>query len=254
MRLNEKVALVTGGTSGLGRATALLFAQEGAKVAITGRNEERGRKVVSEIEQAGGNAIFVKSDVRFDEECRRAVEETVKAFERIDILCNNAGVYYGNSVVDCTEEEWDLQVDIMLKGTFLMSKYTLPLMIGKGSGVIINISSACGLVGEDNGAAYCAAKGGVVTLTKGMAKDHGHQGVRVNCICPGDTETPMLVEDAKLRGVTWEKYLKDSASRPLGRIGQPEDVAKTALFLASDDSSFMSGAVFKLDGGGKKTY
>lgn len=254
MRLNEKVALVTGGTSGLGRATALLFAQEGAKVAITGRNEERGRKVVSEIEQAGGDAIFVKSDVRFDEECRRAVEETVKAFQHIDILCNNAGVYYRNSVVDCTEEEWDLQVDIMLKGTFLMSKHTLPLMIGKGSGVIINISSACGLVGEDNGAAYCAAKGGVVTLTKGMAKDHGHQGVRVNCICPGDTETPMLVEDAKLRGVTWEKYRKDSASRPLGRIGQPEDVAKAALFLASDDSSFMSGAVFKLDGGGKKTY
>ena len=254
MRLNEKVALVTGGTSGLGRATALLFAQEGAKVAITGRNEERGRKVVSEIEQAGGDAIFVKSDVRFDEECRRAVEETLKAFEGIDILCNNAGVYYRNSVVDCTEEEWDLTVDICLKGTFLMSKYTLPLMIGKGSGVIINISSACGLVGEDNGAAYCAAKGGVVTLTKGMAKDHGHQGVRVNCICPGDTETPMLVEDAKLRGVTWEKYLKDSSSRPLGRIGQPEDVAKAALFLASDDSSFMSGAVFKLDGGGKKTY
>ncbi|MBW2057081.1 MAG: SDR family oxidoreductase [Deltaproteobacteria bacterium] len=254
MRLNRRVAVITGGTSGIGRAMALLFAQEGARVAVTGRNEERGRKVVSEIEQAGGSAIFVKSDVRFAEECRRAVEETVNAFESIDILCNNAGVYYRNSVVDCTEEEWDLQVDIMLKGTFLMSKYTLPLMIEKGSGVIINISSACGLVGEDKGAAYCAAKGGVITLTKTMAKDHGHQGVRVNCICPGDTETPMLFEDAKLRGVTWESYLKDSSSRPLGRIGQPEDVAKTALFLASDDSSFMSGAVIKLDGGGKKTY
>jgi len=250
MRLADKVALITGGTSGMGRATAVLFAQEGASVAITGRNEARGQEVVAEIEQAGGTAIFVRSDVRFAEDCRRAVEETLQAFGRLDILFNNAGVLYANTVLDCTEEEWDLTLDTNLKGTYLMSKFALPAMIAQGSGVIINNASGWGLVGGDAAAAYCASKGGVVLLTKAMAIDHARQGIRVNCICPGDVDTPMLPEDAQRRGMKWEAYLASAANRPMGRIGRPEEIAKAVLFLASDDSAFVTGAVLAVDGGG----
>jgi len=250
MRLANKVALITGGTSGIGRATALLFAQEGAKIAITGRNEERGREVVEEIKRNGGEAIFIRSDVRFAEDCRRAVEETLQTFGRLDILFNNAGVFYPHTVLDCPEEEWDLTLDTNLKGTYLMSKFALPTMIAQGGGIIINNGSGWGLVGGDAAAAYCASKGGVVLLTKAMAIDHGRQGIRVNCICPGDTYTPMLPEDARLRGMTWEEYYAGAANRPLGRIGKPEEIAKAALFLASDDSSFVTGATLVVDGGG----
>jgi NAD(P)-dependent dehydrogenase (short-subunit alcohol dehydrogenase family) len=250
MRLADKVALITGGTSGMGRATAVLLAQEGARVAITGRNEARGREVVEEIEQAVGTAIFIRSDVRFAEDCRQAVEETLQAFGRLDILFNNAGVLYANTVLDCTEEEWDLTLDTNLKGTYLMSKFALPAMIAQGSGVIINNASGWGLVGGDAAAAYCASKGGVVLLTKAMAIDHARQGIRVNCICPGDVDTPMLPEDAQRRGMKWEEYLASAANRPMGRVGEPEEIAKAVLFLASDDSSFVTGAVLAVDGGG----
>jgi NAD(P)-dependent dehydrogenase (short-subunit alcohol dehydrogenase family) len=228
----------------------VLFAQEGARVAITGRNEARGQKMVEEIEQAGGKAIFIRSDVRFAEDCCRAVEETLQAFGRLDILFNNAGVLYPNTVPDCTEEEWDRTLDTNLKGTYLMSKFALLAMIAQGSGVIINNASGWGLVGGDAAAAYCASKGGVVLLTKAMAIDHGRQGIRVNCICPGDVDTPMLPEDAQRRGMKWEEYLADATNRPMGRIGKPEEIAKAALFLASDDSSFVTGAVLAVDGGG----
>jgi NAD(P)-dependent dehydrogenase (short-subunit alcohol dehydrogenase family) len=250
MRLANKVALITGGTSGIGQATALLFAQEGARVALTGRDVSRGHAVVQVVEQAGGEAIFIRSDVRFAEECRRAVEETLQVFGRLDILFNNAGVFYPNTVLDCTEEEWDLTVDISLKGTYLMSKYALPTMIAQRSGVIINNASGWGLVGGNEAAAYCAAKGGVVLLTKAMAVDHSRQGIRVNCVCPGDVETPMLYEDAQSRGMSWEAYLAEAADRPMGRIGQPDEIAKAVLFLASDDASFMTGAALAVDGGG----
>ncbi len=250
MRLADRVALITGGTSGIGRATAALFALEGARVGLTGRNEARGREVVGQIETAGGKALFIRSDVRLAADCRRAVEETIRTFGRLDILFNNAGVFVPHTVPDCTEEEWDETIDTSLKGTFLMSKFALPAMIARGRGVIINNSSGWGLVGGDAAAAYCAAKGGVVLLTKAMAIDHGRQGIRVNCICPVDVETPMLPEDARRRGMTWEAYLAGAANRPLGRIGQPEEIARAALFLASDDASFMTGAALAVDGGG----
>lgn len=174
----------------------------------------------------------------------------LKVFGKLDILFNNAGVFYPHTTLDCSEEEWDLQLDINLKGTFLMSKFALPGMIQQGSGVIINNSSGWGIVGGDAAVAYCASKGGVVLLTKAMAIDHGRQGIRVNCICPGDVDTPMLPEDARLRGMKWTDYLAGCANRPLGRIGTADEIAKAALFLASDDSSFMTGATLVVDGGG----
>ena len=250
MRLANKIALITGGTSGIGRTTAVLFAREGARVAITGRNEMRGLAVVEEIESAGGTAIFVRSDVRSAAECRQAVEQTLQTFGRLDILFNNAGVFYPNTVPNSTEEEWDLTLDICLKGTYLMSKFALQAMLAQKSGVIINNSSGWGLVGGNAAAAYCAAKGGVVLLTKAMAIDHGPQGIRVNCVCPGDVDTPMLPEDARRRGMKWEDYLATASDRPMGRIGKPEEIAAAVLFLASDEAQFITGAVLAVDGGG----
>lgn len=250
MRLANKVALITGGTSGIGRATAVLFAKEGARVAITGRNEMRGLAVLEEIEAASGTAIFIRSDVRSAAECRQAVEQTLQAFGRLDILFNNAGVFYPNTVPNSTEEEWDLTLDICLKGTYLMSKFALQAMLAQKSGVIINNSSGWGLVGGNAAAAYCAAKGGVVLLTKAMAIDHGPQGIRVNCVCPGDVDTPMLPEDARRRGMKWDDYLATASDRPMGRIGKPEEIAAAVLFLASDEAHFITGAVLAVDGGG----
>jgi NAD(P)-dependent dehydrogenase (short-subunit alcohol dehydrogenase family) len=251
MKLADKVAIITGGNSGIGKATAELFAREGARVCITGRNEERCREVVEEITKTGGKAIFVLADVRSPDECRKTVEATLEAFGRVDILFNNAGVYFPDNAVDCPEEEWDLTIDINLKGTFLMSKFVLPSMIEKGSGVIINNGSGWGIVGGNDAVSYCASKGGVVLLTKAMAIDHARQGIRVNCLCPGDVRTPMLDEDARLHGLTWEEYHAQAVvKRPMGRMGTSEEIAKAALYLASDDSSFMTGANLVVDGGG----
>lgn len=251
MKLADKAAIITGGNSGIGKATAILFAREGARVCITGRNEKRCRGVVEEINKIGGQAIFVIADVQSQDECRKTVEATIEAFGRVDILFNNAGVFFPNNAVDCSEEEWDLTIDINLKGTFLMSKFVLPSMIEQGSGVIINNGSGWGIVGGNEAVSYCAAKGGVVLMTKAMAIDHAARGIRVNCLCPGDVKTPMLDEDARMRGMTWEEYHTQAAGqRPMGRIGTPEEIAKAALFLASDDSTFMTGATLVVDGGG----
>jgi len=250
MRLPRQVALITGGTSGIGEATALLFAREGAQVAVAGRNETRGHAITAQILERGGKAIFLRTDVRRAAECERAVRETVASFGRVDILFNNAGIFYPHDTLECSEEEWDEQIDINLKGTFLMSKAALPSMIAQGRGVIINNSSGWGIVGGDKAVAYCASKGGVVLMTKAMAIDHGRQGIRVNCICPGDVETPMLPEDARMRGLRWEDYIAGCSNRPLGRVGTADEIAKAVLFLASNDSSFMTGAALVVDGGG----
>jgi len=250
-RLEGKVALITGGTSGIGRATAVLFARESAGVTITGRDEVRGAEVVAEIAAAGGEGIFVRADVRSAEECERSVSRTLETFGRLDVLFNNAGVYVANDVLGCDEDEWDLQVDTSLKGAYLMSRAALPHMIAQGSGSIVHCSSGWGLVGGAKGAAYCAAKGGMVLLTKSMAIDHGPQGIRVNAVCPGDTETPMEHEDARNQGMTWDEYLAfANEGRPIPRMGEPEEVARAVLYLASDESSFVTGVALPVDGGG----
>ena len=243
-------AIITGGTSGIGSAAAVLFAERGSRVAITGRNAQRGAEVVDRIRSAGGEAIFVRADVRSAADCARTVAESLEAFGRVDVLVNNAGTYVPNDALGCSEREWDEQVDTSLKGTFLMSRVTLPLMIERGSGAIVNVASGWGLVGGAEAVAYCAAKGGVVLMTKAMAIDHGPQGIRVNAVCPGDTETPMEVADAERKGWTWERYREWASDRPLGRMGSAEEVARAILFLASDESSFVTGAAIPVDGGG----
>jgi NAD(P)-dependent dehydrogenase (short-subunit alcohol dehydrogenase family) len=250
MRLEGKVTLITGGTSGIGAATALRFAAEGAAVAITGRNEERGEQVLRAIVAKGREALFIRSDVRLAKDCREAAERTLERFGRIDVLFNNAGVFHPKTVPDCTEEEWDETIDSSLKGAFLMSKYVLPSMIERRSGSIIHMSSGWGIQGGDKAAAYCAAKGGLIVMAKAMAIDHGPQGIRVNCVCPGDVMTPMLPDDAAKRGLSWDDYAAGAAKRPLGRIGTAEEIADAVLYLASNESSFVTGTALVVDGGG----
>jgi NAD(P)-dependent dehydrogenase (short-subunit alcohol dehydrogenase family) len=248
MRFDKRVALVTGGTSGIGEATAVLFAEEGAQVAIIGRNEERGNAVVQRI---GRDAIFIPADVCSADDCRRSIERTVDAFGRIDVLFNNAGVYFANDAVDCSEDEWDAQIDTSLKGAFLMSKFALPHMIAQGSGSIVHCSSGWGLVGGAKAVAYCAAKGGMVLMTKAMAIDHGPQGIRVNAVCPGDTDTPMEHEDAENQGLSWDDFVHEAvAGRAIERMATPEEIARAVLFLASDESAFTTGVALPVDGGG----
>lgn len=250
MRLQGKVALITGGTSGIGAATAIRFAKEGAAVAITGRSVERGEEVVAQITGAGGDAIFIRTDVRLADDCRTAVETTLERFGKIDVLFNNAGVFHPKTIPDCTEQEWDETIESSLRGAFLMSKYTLPSMIEQGGGSIVHTSSGWGILGGDKAAAYCAAKGGLIIMAKAMAIDHGPDGIRVNCVCPGDVLTPMLHDDAKKRGMTWDDYARGASDRPLGRIGSVEDIANAMVFLASDESSFVTGHALVVDGGG----
>jgi NAD(P)-dependent dehydrogenase (short-subunit alcohol dehydrogenase family) len=248
MRFDKRVALITGGTSGIGEATAVLFAEEGAQVAVIGRNEDRGNAVAQRI---GRNAIFIAADVCSADDCRRSIERTVDAFGRIDVLFNNAGVYFANDAVDCSEDEWDAQIDTSLKGAFLMSKFALPHMIAQGSGSIVHCSSGWGLVGGAKAVAYCAAKGGMILMTKAMAIDHGPQGIRVNAVCPGDTDTPMEHEDARNQGLSWDDFVHEAvAGRAIERMATPEEIARAVLFLASDESAFTTGVALPVDGGG----
>jgi NAD(P)-dependent dehydrogenase (short-subunit alcohol dehydrogenase family) len=248
--LAGKRALITGGASGIGRATALLFAREGAAVAVVDLDEVGGQAVVQEILEGGGRAIFVRCDVTQAADCQRAVQQTVEELGGLDILFNNAGIIRRATVVETTEEEWDRVMAVNVKSIFLLSKVAIPIMAAAGGGVIINTASGWGLVGGRKAAAYCASKGAVVQLTKAMALDHGEQNIRVNCICPGDTDTPMLRSEAQQLGESYEEFLAEAARRPLRRIGRPEDIAQAALYLASDASSFVTGTALVVDGGG----
>ena len=248
--LNGKIAMITGGASGIGRATALLFAREGAAVAVIDIDEPRGPAVVQSIVNDGGKAIFLHCDVTRASDCQSAVSKTVEELGKIDILFNNAGIIRRASVLDTTEEEWDRVMATNVKSIFLLSKCVIPHMVKADGGVIINTASGWGLVGGRNAASYCASKGAVVLLTKAMALDHGPQNIRVNCICPGDTDTPMLQSEARQLGVPREEFLADAKRRPLQRIGRPEEIANAALFLASDASSYVTGTALVVDGGG----
>ncbi|MFY9562169.1 MAG: SDR family NAD(P)-dependent oxidoreductase [Terriglobales bacterium] len=250
MLLATKVALITGGASGIGRATALLFAREGAQVVIADVNVQAGQAVVDEIENAGGRACFESVDVTRVTDCRHAVERTLREFRKIDILFNNAGVIRRATVLDLSEEDWDRVMAVNVKSVYLLSREVIPHMQAAGGGSIINTASGWGLAGGAKAAVYCASKGAVVLLTKAMAVDHGPQNIRVNCICPGDTDTRMLRSEAQQLGEASGRFLAEAAKRPLGRVGSPEEIAQAALYLASDASSFVTGTALVVDGGG----
>ena len=248
--LSNKVALVTGAASGIGRATALLFAQEGAAVAVVDINAEQGQSAVAEIEAGGGRAIFIPCNVTSAEDCRQAVEKTVVAFGKLDVLFNNAGIIRRANVIDTTEDEWDRVMAVNVKSIFLMSKYAIPYMEKAGGGSIINTSSGWGLKGGGNAISYCASKGAVTNMTRAMAIDHGPQKIRVNAVCPGDTDTPMLRNEAKQLGASEDSFMAEAADRPLRRYAQPLEIAQSVLFLASDAASYVTGAALLVDGGG----
>jgi len=249
-QLVGRIALITGAASGIGRATSLLFAQEGAGVAVIDVDDFGGQLVVGEIRSWGGKAVYIHCNVSSSGECQLAIESVVKDLGRIDILFNNAGIARRATVVETTEEEWEQVMAVNLRSVFLFSKYVIPHMIAYGSGSIINMASGWGLTGGGKAVSYCASKGGIVNLTRAMAIDHGHDGIRVNCLCPGDVDTNMLRSEANQLGQDEKRFLIESAERPLGRIGRPEEIARAALFLASDASSYMTGAMLVVDGGG----
>jgi NAD(P)-dependent dehydrogenase (short-subunit alcohol dehydrogenase family) len=248
--LDGKVALITGGASGIGRAAALLFAWEGAAVGILDVNEGEGKSAAEEIKASGGRAFFKRSDVTRADDCRRAVEQAIREFGALHILFNNAGIIRRASVTELGEEDWVRVMDVNVKAMFLLSKFAIPEMARSGGGSIINTGSGWGLSAGARAAAYCASKGAVVQLTRAMAIDHGPQKIRVNCLCPGDTDTPMLREEARQLGEPGDEFLAEAAHRPLRRIGTPEEIARAALYLASDASKFVTGTTLVIDGGG----
>jgi NAD(P)-dependent dehydrogenase (short-subunit alcohol dehydrogenase family) len=249
-QLDGKIALITGAASGIGRASAVLFARAGAGVVLTDINESGGHAVATEITQNGGRAIFEAGDVTLGADCWRIVERAARHFGGLHILFNNAGIIRRASVVELDEADWDRVMAVNVKSIFLMSRQVIPVMASAGGGSIINTASGWGLAGGPRAAVYCASKGAVVLLTKAMAIDHGAQKIRVNCICPGDTDTAMLRNEARQLGESNDKFLAEAAKRPLGRVGQPEEIAQAALYLASDASSFVTGTALVVDGGG----
>jgi NAD(P)-dependent dehydrogenase (short-subunit alcohol dehydrogenase family) len=250
LSLDGKVAVVTGGGSGIGRAICTLMAEMGAAVAVLDINKTGGEAAAEELRERGGKAIFVECDVRSSEACKAATERVIESFGKIDILCNNAGVAIRKSVVDLEEAEWDLALDVTLKGIYTLSHHVIPYMIKARGGAIINTASGWSLKGGANAASYCAAKGGVLNLTRAMAIDHGPHNIRVNCVCPGDTDTAMLRGECRQLGQDQKEFMREAANRPLARLGTPEDIANAVLYLASPMSSWVTGAYLIVDGGG----
>lgn len=248
LSLEGKVAMVTGAASGIGRGIATRLAEMGAFVTILDIDETKGLEAVAEI--GAGNSAFLTCDVRHAADCRRAVEAVIEKKNKIDILVNCAGIAIRKDVVELTESEWDLALDVTLKSIYLLSHEVVPHMIRTGGGSIINIGSGWSLKGGPRAASYCAAKGGTVNLTRAMAIDHGKHNIRVNCICPGDVDTPMLQSECAQLGESKEAFMREAANRPLARVGTPDDIANAVLFLASPMSSWITGAALVVDGGG----
>ncbi len=249
-RLLDKVAIITGGNSGIGRASAKLFAGEGAKVVIGARNEETGSSIVAEIHQSGfGDAIFIKTDVADPENVRNLVDQAMAHYHRVDILYGNSGIFPPGTAVETSVETWHQVININLAGQFYLAKFGIPALIQSGGGVIIFTSSELGIVGTSRAVAYCASKGALVNMTRAMAVDCAPYKIRVNCLAPGPIETPMKRE--WINQSSDPKAIEENQTRPvlLKRFGTPEETAEAALFLASDASSFMTGSILISDGG-----
>jgi NAD(P)-dependent dehydrogenase (short-subunit alcohol dehydrogenase family) len=249
MRLKDKVAIITGAASGIGRATALLFAEQGAAVVVADVFDTGGEETVEQIERTDGRAIYVHANVADEQAVQQLVKTPLAAYGRVDILFNNAGLFLEKLLHETTGDEWERLMGVDLKGVFLCSKHVIPHMQRQGGGSIINTASVNGLIAEPAIAAYCAAKGGVSALTRAMALDYGADGIRVNAICPGYIDTPMtdIYYDAQPDPAAARRVA--GAAHALGRTGKPEEIANVALFLASDEASFVTGANWVVDGG-----
>jgi NAD(P)-dependent dehydrogenase (short-subunit alcohol dehydrogenase family) len=251
LRLSGKVALITGGTSGIGEATAHVFAREGARVVITGRRGELGEAVVAQIKRSGGEATFIAADVTQAEDCRRSIDQAIAVYGRIDVLFNNAGIVTQGTLEETSDDEWTRTFDVNVNGTYLMTKLVLPIMRAQGGGVIINNASDWGIVGGPHYTAYSASKGAVVLLTKSVALEVARDNIRVNAVCPGDTYVERWrIDERRNPSGDFEAELKAMGDDlPIGRVGTVEEIARSVLFLACDDSSFMTGATLIVDGG-----
>ncbi|RNE67217.1 SDR family NAD(P)-dependent oxidoreductase [Cryobacterium tepidiphilum] len=250
MRLENKNAIVTGGAGGIGRATALAFAAEGAKVAVVDLRADAAQAVVDEIRQAGGTAVAIEADVSNEDEIQRILGTTVTEFGGVDVVFNNAGIIRRTTAVETTAEEWDRVFGVNVKSIFLMCKHVVPIMAGNGGGSIINTGSGWGLKGGGKAISYCASKGAVVNMTRALAIDHGPQGIRVNSVNPGDVNTGMLRDEARQLSQDANAFLAEAADRPLQRMGEPREIAAAVVWLASDDSSYVTGSALVVDGGG----
>ena len=250
LNLEGRVAVITGGGSGIGRAIALRLASVGASVAILDRDCAAAEQTAAMVHDAGGTSSAVVCDVRSSAACERAVQTVAVTYGRIDILCNNVGIVIRKSVLDLEETEWDAVLDVTLKSAYLLSRAVIPHMQRQGGGAIINTGSGWSLKGGPQAVAYCAAKGGILNLTRAMAIDHGKDNIRVNCICPGDIDTPMLASECRQLGEDPEQFMREAAARPLNRVGTPEDVANAVLFVASDMAQWITGSHLVVDGGG----
>ncbi len=250
MRLAGKSAIVTGGAGGIGRATSLALAAEGARVAVVDLQQEAAEAVAAEIRAAGGEAMALGADVSTEADVERVVAATVDAFGGVDIAFNNAGIIRRTTAVETTVEEWDRVFGVNVRGIFLMCKHVVPVMAAKGAGSIINTGSGWGLKGGAQAISYCASKGAVVNMTRALAIDHGPQGIRVNSINPGDVNTGMLRDEARQLGQDQGSFLAEAADRPLRRMGEPSEIAAAVVWLASDESSYVTGTALVADGGG----